>query len=92
MNEAWLWLLCSPPTPAPLPFWSWDEQTLPIHHVTGSSQISGQHQGRPRAGGDDPQLVSGFQTAPGSLHPPTPKATLATQILWLHQQPKPGFF
>lgn len=67
--EVWLWLLSPSPTPAPLLFWSQDKQTLPIHHLTGSSQISGQSHGSLGAAGDVPQMVSGFLTGPVSPHP-----------------------
>lgn len=83
--EAWLWLLRSTPTPTLLLFWSWDEHTLPIHHLTGNSQTSRQSHGGLGAVGDEPQMVSGFLTRPVSL-PPTPKATHAAQIPWLHGQ------
>lgn len=75
------------PTSAPLLFWSWDKQTLSIHHLTGSNQISGQSHGGLGAVGDEPQMVSGFLTGPVSPHP-TPKATRAAQIPQLHE---PGF-
>lgn len=62
MSELWLWLLWGPFPHQPLLFWSWDKQTLPIHHLTGSSQLSGQSHGGLGAVGDKPQMVSGFLT------------------------------
>lgn len=74
--EVWLQLLCPPATPAPLLFWSWDKQTLPIHHLTGSSQISGQSHGGLGAIGDKPQTASGFLTGPRSPRSPSPKPNM----------------
>lgn len=74
--EVWLQLLCPPATPAPLLFWSWDKQTLPIHHLTGSSQISGQSHRGLGAIGDKPQTASGFLTGPTSPRSPPPKPNM----------------
>lgn len=76
------------PAPASLLFWSWDKQPLPIHHLTGSSQLSDQSRGGLGAAGEQPQLVSGFLSGPLS---PTPKATLAAQIPGPRNQQGPGF-
>lgn len=81
---------CSAPAPTLLLFWSWDKHTLPIHHLTGNSQISRQSHGGLGAVGDEPQMVSGFLTRPVSL-PPTPEATHAAPIPRLHGQQEPGF-
>lgn len=53
---------------------------MPIHHLTGSSSISGQSYRGRGAAGEAPQMVSGFLTGPGSPHP-TPKSH--SQIPWL---------
>ena len=46
---------------------------MPVHHLTGSSSISGQSYRGRGAAGEEPQTVSGFLTGPGSPHP-TPRS------------------